>query len=248
MDLSKTAGISVELNKDGTVSFPDVENPPIPGIRHFSDAKRYYTYGTAPNAQILYRIYRDVCFEEHREMIAGHDLRYDIVSMSPGKIGGEFIKTNGHYHPKADDDEPYPEIYEVLHGSTVLLLQDEHVADAIAIEAGVGAQILIPPGYGHITINPTDDYLVFCNVISSNFTSVYNMIEKRNGGVYYFIEDKGEKKWIKNPDYTKYPKLKHIEPGQMPIIVGLRGPLYTNLIEDPYRFACLNNPRLCPVF
>lgn len=248
MNLSKIAGISIELNEDGTVSFLDIEHPPKPGIRYFSDARRFYSYGSSSASKVLYWVYRDVCYEEHRSLIAQHDLRYDVVSVSPGKIGCEFIKTNGHYHPRADDDEPYPEIYEVLHGSTILLLQDEHIADAIAIEAGVGAQVLIPPGYGHITINPTDEQLVFCNVISRSFTSVYNMINRMNGGVYYLIEDQGERKWVHNPNYTKFPRLKHCEPGQMPIIVGLKGPLYTNLVEDPYRFACLNNPRLCPAF
>ncbi len=248
MNLSEIAGITLTLNADGTVSFPDTTEQIETQIRFFSDASRYYTFGSAEASKILYRIYRDVCNENDRKLIEQHDLRYDVVSISPGKIGAEFIKTNGHYHPRAEDDEPYPEIYEVLHGSTTLLLQDEHLADAIAIEAGVGAQILIPPGYGHITINTSDEQLVFCNVISRNFTSIYSMIKRLNGGVYYLIEEDTQKKWVKNPDYSKYPVLKHCEPGQLPIIIGLNGPLYTNLVEDPYRLSCLNNPRLCPAY
>lgn len=247
MDLSKIAGIGVELNEDGTVSFPKISNPPKVGERLFSAARDYYLDESVAVSTVLYRVYRDVCLEEHRELISSKSLRYDVVSISPGKIGREYIKTIGHYHPKADDNEAYPEIYEVLHGSAILLLQDENIADAIAIHAGVGSQVLIPPGYGHITINPGTEHLVFSNVISSTFTSVYGIMEKFHGGAYYYIED-GEPKWIENSNYEKHPKLKTLEPGQMPMIVGLRGSLYQNLIEDPFRFACLNHPRLCPSF
>lgn len=248
MDLTEIAGIGVTLNDDGTVSFPGIPEERKAGERLFSAAKDYYLDEGTNNNRILYRIYRDVCLPEHKEIIASKDLRYDVVSISPGKIGREFIKTIGHYHPKADDNEAYPEIYEVLHGSAILLLQDENIADAIEIHAEVGAKVLIPPGYGHITINPGSDYLVFSNIISNTFTSVYGLVEKNHGGVYYYIEENGTRKWIKNPFYKKHPELKKMEPGQMPIIVGLRGPLYQNLIEDPFRFACMNNPQLCPSF
>ncbi|MEZ4813238.1 MAG: glucose-6-phosphate isomerase family protein [Caldisericia bacterium] len=225
MDLKEIAGISAVLDVDGSLSFPDIPDGVKASERLFSAAKDYYYDETHNNNKILYRVYRDVCLPEHKELISSNNLRYDMVSISPGKIGREFIKTIGHYHPKADGNEAYPEIYEVLHGSAILLLQDENIADAIEVYAEVGAKVLIPPGYGHITINPGNEYLVFSNIISNTFTSVYGLMEKNHGGVYYYIEENGIRKWMKNPFYNKHPELKTLETGQMPMIAGLIGPL-----------------------
>ncbi|HOO97624.1 MAG TPA: glucose-6-phosphate isomerase family protein [Caldisericia bacterium] len=249
MTLTDIAGLPLELDVEGCeVSFPGVDICPEYSERIFSKAKQFYLDGCSDGDRVLYKMWRDVHLPEHEELIRNSKLRYDIVLICSGQVGREYIKTIGHYHPKADEDEAYPEIYEVLHGEGVLLLQDENIADAIAVPVKAGNQVFIPPGYGHISINTGDECLVFSNILSDYFTSVYGVMEKNCGGVYYLTKSEGGPEWIENPNYQKHPTLRTLGPGQMPMIVGLSGPLYTNLIEDPFRFACLKNPRLCPSF
>jgi len=49
-----------------------------------------------------------------------------------------------------------------------------------------GDTVFIPPGYGHVTINPSDHRtLVMANVVSNAFSSEYRHYEEMCGGVYY---------------------------------------------------------------
>lgn len=91
-------------------------------------------------------------------------LRYDITVIPPAKFGKEYVKTAGHYHPKAPkSDVSYTEIYQVLEGSATYLLQKAgrkgRVLDVAVVEAEKGDIVFIPPDYGHITINRSDKVL-----------------------------------------------------------------------------------------
>jgi oxalate decarboxylase/phosphoglucose isomerase-like protein (cupin superfamily) len=59
-------------------------------------------------------------------------------------------------HPKLR--YTYRELYEVLKGDAHYLLQraqnKERVDEAILVKATRGDKVLIPPNYGHVTINP----------------------------------------------------------------------------------------------
>ncbi len=52
----------------------------------------------------------------------------------------------------------YPELYEVLKGDANYLLQraqnEERVDEVILVKATRGDKVIIPPNYGHVTINP----------------------------------------------------------------------------------------------
>ena len=51
-----------------------------------------------------------------------------------------------------------------------------------------GERIFISPGYGHVTINPSDHRtLVMANVVSDAFLSEYRHYEEMCGGVYYGV-------------------------------------------------------------
>ena len=106
-----------------------------------------------------YYMFRDVYYsKKDHETIKEHGLRFDITVIPPKKIGKEFIKTFGHYHPPAEDNLSYTEIYEVLKGEAIYLLQKvegDKVVDVVAVEAGEGDKVIIPPNYGHVTINPS---------------------------------------------------------------------------------------------
>ena len=129
-----------------------------------------------------------MCRVQDKELIAKYGLRYDVTVIRPGQIGREFIKTAGHYHPlKPQTEFSYPEVYEVLAGKAHYLLQtepDEDGIDAILIEAVAGDKVLIPPGYGHITINPGQEYLIMSNWVAADFSSIYGPIKELGGGAF----------------------------------------------------------------
>lgn len=149
----------------------------------------------------LYYMYRDL-YQTHGDHIwlERHHLRYDITIIPPAVINGEYTKTKGHYHPKNAAGIPYPEVYEVLSGSAYYLLQKRDHTDVILLPAHTGDTVLIPPGYGHVTINPDRENLIMANLVSTDFESEYGEINALHGAAYYYMKKEG---WVLNPYYGK---------------------------------------------
>jgi glucose-6-phosphate isomerase len=59
--------------------------------------------------------------------------------------------------------------------------------------------VIIPPGYGHVTINAGNSDLIVANLVSSAFESEYGEYEKKQGAAFYELADGT---FIKNPAYT----------------------------------------------
>jgi glucose-6-phosphate isomerase len=128
----------------------------------------------------------------------------------------------------------------VLEGQAHYLLQSRSLDDIVMIAAYSGDLVIIPPGYGHVSINPTvDETLVMANMVSTAFESDYREYEKRHGAAYFELCS-GELE--KNPQYPDLPPVRHLRAnsghGARRII---RGPLY-NLIGNEDALAFLNRP------
>ncbi|NHW89325.1 MAG: glucose-6-phosphate isomerase [Archaeoglobales archaeon] len=184
-----------------------------PEIRRASDLLPVLAYPEKLQKDFdAYYMFRDI-FENHndREKILKHGLRYDFTIIPPASVGREKIKTYGHYHPENSSGLTYPEIYQVIDGKAFFILQKKEfgkISDCIVIEAGKGDIVIVPPNYGHVTINPTEKVLITSNWVSRNFCSIYEPYTNLRGACYYYIE--GE--WIKNPRYLENPKIKFLEP------------------------------------
>ena len=130
-----------------------------------------------------------------------NDLRYDITIIPPRMLGKEFVKTKGHYHLGN-----FGEIYVVLEGKGIFLIQKEKngkIEDVYYVKGKRGDYILIPPKYGHVTINPSSEQLKMANWVSKNCKSDYKKIERKKGACYYYTKSG----WIKNKNYKKVPRL-----------------------------------------
>ncbi|MDO9325289.1 MAG: glucose-6-phosphate isomerase family protein, partial [Methanoregula sp.] len=69
--------------------------------------------------------------------------------------------------------------------------------------------IAIPPGYGHVTIDPTlDQTLTMANLVSTTFTSEYAWYDKMHGAAWY--ELKGGT-MLRNAAYLRVPPLRRMK-------------------------------------
>ncbi|OHA70513.1 MAG: hypothetical protein A3H01_01555 [Candidatus Wildermuthbacteria bacterium RIFCSPLOWO2_12_FULL_40_9] len=134
-------------------------------------------------------------------------LRYDITIIPPKMLGKEFVKTKGHEHKNH-----FPELYMVLEGKALYLMQKRDkkgaVLDVFAVKAKNGESIIVPEGYGHITINPGFKNLVAANWANDKCLSDYGFFERKNGACYYYTRSG----WVKNKNYKKVPKLRFEKP------------------------------------
>ncbi|MFP4115782.1 MAG: glucose-6-phosphate isomerase family protein [Candidatus Aenigmatarchaeota archaeon] len=184
----------------------------------------------------LYFMYRGLYKPGDRETIVENNLRYDITVIPARMLGEEYVKTKGHYHPKANE-MTYPELYGVLEGRAHYLLQkrtDGGVSRTVLVEAEEGDMVIIPPGYGHITINPSKEDLKMANWVCRDFDSIYEPILERKGGAWFELEDE----FVKNENYEDVPELERFKASKND---PFDGDIY-DLIETSEKLKFLTDP------
>ena len=157
----------------------------------------------------LYYMYRDLFLSRgDGQKLQEQGLRYDITVIPPNMLGREYIKTAGHYHPLVPGGSvTYPELYEVLEGEALYLLQSQDLGDVVVVHASAGDKVLVPPNYGHITINRSNKTLKMANYVARDFSSLYDPIREKAGGAYFFTKDG----WIKNERCPEAAELRRVE-------------------------------------
>jgi glucose-6-phosphate isomerase len=112
--------------------------------------------------------------------------------------------------------------------------------DVVIISARAGDLVVIPPDYGHISINPSPETtLVMANIVSTAFQSEYGEYEKYHGAAYYVM---GSGKIQKNSSYASVPPVRYIGATCASGIHHLcKGPLY-DLIGNESALSFLNEP------
>ncbi|MHC1631495.1 MAG: glucose-6-phosphate isomerase family protein [Methanotrichaceae archaeon] len=215
-----------------------------PDIRYLYDMKDVlYDQKWAKNAENveLYYMYRDLYLSrKDRDLLMEQGLRYDITIIPPGMLGLEYVKTAGHYHPDVPGcDTTYPEVYEVLEGEAVYLLQSLDSSDVVAINAVAGDKVLIPPGYGHITINRSNKKLKMANFVCRDFSSIYEPIKRMRGGSYYLTSDG----FVKNEHYPQASPLREIVVPDAKDLGLVRGREMYPLLRDKGKLDYLVHPQ-----
>ena len=214
---------------------------PKPSVRTLEEMRPVLADPSCKGEDPLYLMYRDLAGSARdRRWLSSHNLRYDLTVIPPRRLCGEWVKTKGHYHPKNAAGVGFPEIYEVLEGMAHYLLQATALDDIVIIAATAGDLVIIPPGYGHISINPSPDQtLSMANIVSTAFESEYTEYETLHGAAYYEMCT-GE--LVKNPSYPGVPPVRILgascKRGTHRIC---KGPLY-NLIGNEEALAFLNFP------
>lgn len=215
-------------------------------------------YEANPSAQAssdpIYRVWRKMARISDVNRIKEALLRYDITVIPPGFFSGtrkEYFKTAGHYHAiKPGTTIGYPEVYEVISGRAYWIIQEPHSEDLsqltriYLIEAGPSEKALIPPGFGHVTINPGDKPLIMANWISDSFTYDYESYRLRRGAGYWVFEGAMPEivELEQNPNYLNLPDLIKLYPKEIPEFGLLRKtPLYA-LSENLHYLDFLNRP------
>ncbi len=188
-----------------------------PDVRHLDEMKDVaYDKAwlkSAPNFE-LYYMYRKIRVE--------NSLRYDVTIIPPRMLGQEFVKTKGHVHAGF-----YGEVYMVLDGEGIYFAQksssakasdgqggdENNIEDVFAVYAKKGDVIVIPAGYGHVTINPSHQVLKTANWVAENDKGNFSLFEKNQGACYYYLATAdGGAEWMKNEHYKNVPPLRFEKP------------------------------------
>jgi glucose-6-phosphate isomerase len=204
---------------------------PPPSIRRVEDL---YPMLASPDCNVTgpaYAMYRNIArSSEDRQWMENRQIQFDITVIPPCSLCGEYVKTKGHYHPADLSGTGYPEIYEVLAGEAHYLIQTADCSDVVLIAAITGDVVVVPSGYGHVTINPSKrSVLEMANIVSSRFSSDYHGYEDKHGAAYFEMDTGG---FVKNPAYPEHTTLRLVKAQQITGVPDtLSDPLY-QLIRD----------------
>ncbi len=172
-------------------------------------------------------------------------LEYDITVIKNGFVGTEYVKTVGHYHSGVSGQEvTYPEVYEVIEGKIELLQSkpDKNGKfDVILVQAEKGDKVVVPPNFGHISINVGEDVAVSSNLQKKDLPAGadYNFYAEKEGGAFYRTEKGLEPN--KNYKMGKLRIVKPLEKAEFGLVKDK--PLYTSFLEDPNKFDFLLHPQ-----
>lgn len=150
----------------------------------------------------------------HYYMIRGGSKKRNITVLETGTVGGEYIKTYGHYHVGELD-----ETYWFASGEGVVLQQklaDAAMPDVVeefkAIHVKAGDSVYMPSGYGHLMVNVGSTWLVMTDDSpvegSSDSASMpghadYESVKQMRGFAFYVVEENRAPALKKNPRYTQ---------------------------------------------
>jgi len=188
----------------------------------------------------LYFMYREAARFSHIQRAApsvspnaAHSwIRYDITRIVSAEICGERNKTFGHVHPPFQKGTAWSEVYEVLEGSAHFLLQKVNglgVQDAVLLTGKKGDRLMVPPGYGHVTINTGKTDLVLANLVSDLFESDYSMYAQRRGACFYELADG---KLVKNKNYGEDFELRKADAVKFSSAFGVYAPFAKKTLLD----------------
>lgn len=242
-DFKEISGLDVKLENTG-LSYNQNDFPVEPKTRTYKEAEDVYLTKDAEE-QDLYWMYRYFEMVSQVETFERSDVEYDLTVIKNGKVGPELIKTAGHYHGYVPGtDLTYPEVYEVIDGKIEYLLQtkpdSESKVDVVIIRAEPGDKVIVPPGYGHISVNVGNSYAVSSNLQKRDLpaTADYETYKVNNGGALY----RSETGWDENHNYVIRTLKKATPKEKAEWGLTKSKPLYASFIVEPGKFDFLVHP------
>lgn len=219
------------------------------------DGLLYKMDGANPD-EAYYDVYRDVRFAADEALLRKDEYQYDFTLIMPGQINGECKKTSGHYHGYNPDHAfTYPEVYEVLSGTAIFVLQradnfegeakDLKIEDIIMVKVETGQSIIIPPNYGHASINGGDGVMLFSNLAYKPCKVLYDMVKRYDGMAYFAFRENGKLSFRKNDKYKNVPmpEVKFAAVRENPRLgIKFGVPIYKNYTDNPEAFRFLGHP------
>lgn len=243
-DLKTVSGLDIKLEDIG-LTYDQNIFAVEPKPRTYDEARDIYLEKSAEE-QELYWAYRYFEASDDTDKFEQAQLEYDITVIKNGSIGPELIKTFGHYHAYVPGTQiTYPEVYEVIDGEIEYLLQTkpdaDGIVDVVIVSAQKGDKVVVPPNFGHISVNVGQEFCVSSNLQKRDLPAGadYESFRVNNGGAMYRTQNG----WENNLNYT-VRSLKKVVPREKPEW-GLtkNKPLYASFIETPDQFKFLTEPQ-----
>ena len=220
-DLQDACGLPVSFDTDSCeLILGEALNEPSYRVRRLHDLKEVWAKPIEEEDQEIYRYTSALYFKEDAPVWVEANVAYGIVIFVPGTFSGEYVKSSGQFHPPVQPcNMGTPEIYTVLNGVGHFLLQKasppfDKVEDAVLVEVQAGETFVVPPDYGHLQINPSNEPLVFSYAVMDGMSGCYDPFKERKGAMYYEMAMSDEP-YVFNSNYTEDVPLRVLKASEL---------------------------------
>lgn len=155
----------------------------------------------------VYSIAMDVRRIEDEDNLLASYLLFGVVAYAAGRLGREPVRSQGHVHTIAPHSgwSP-PELFEIWEGNAIIYAQErttDHPGRCVAVTAGPGEKVVVPPGWAHAVINAdTTQPMIFGAWCDRQYGFDYTGV-RAHGGLAYFpiVQIDGTIEWMENIKY-----------------------------------------------
>jgi glucose-6-phosphate isomerase len=186
---------------------PDVIGPHAE-MRRLNDIRASLRDPECDGPDPVYGIAMDVCRYADVTDLERRYLLFGVVAYAAGRLGDEPVRSQGHIHaPAPHSGWSTPELFEIWEGRAIIYAQEfaeDHPGRCIAVEAGPGDQVVVPPGWAHCVINADENSrMVFAALCERQYGFLYDAVRAHGGLAWYPLLRSGRIEWQANPRYGK---------------------------------------------
>jgi len=220
---------------------------PQPEMRRLDEIRKSLLDPKCEGPDPVYGIAMDVGKQTHLAELERRFLLFGAVAYAPGLLGQEPVRSQGHVHAIAPHSGwSTPELFEIWEGRAIVYAQQsagDLPGKCIAVEAGPGDQVVVPPGWAHCVINVgIHTRLVFGALCERQYAFVYDGV-RAHGGLAWFPQVRGQSiEWVANPRYS--PSMLDLRHPRSYPELGLdpATPIYRQFELSPERVQWLSEP------
>jgi glucose-6-phosphate isomerase len=190
----------------------------------------------------------DVARAQDLNELKGRMLLYGIVAYAAGRLGQEPPRSQGHVHAIAPHSGwSSPEVFQILRGHAIVYAQqctEDDPGPCIAVTAGLGEKIVVPPGWAHCVINANpSERMVFSAWCDRQYGFVYDGVRK-HGGLAWFpvLDDDNRIHWRPNPSYLPSELTRHAARSYPELELSPGLSLYEQFVQEPDSFMYVSEP------
>lgn len=220
---------------------------PYPELRSL-DAIRYSLLSPNCNGpDPVYCIAMDVRRKEHTEALRQRMLLFGVVAYESGRLGDEPVRSQGHVHAIAPHcGWSTPELIEIWQGNAIIYAQEKVLDDpghCVAIEAGPGDKVVIPPGWAHCIINGNlEARMMFGAWCDRQYGFDYDDVRAHGGLAWRPLLREDGIEWQRNSTYAPSRLVCRTARAYPELGVSDALPIYEQFARDPSSMQWVSEP------
>lgn len=196
----------------------------------------------------VYAIAMDVGHVSDLDELKRRLLLFGVVMYAAGRLGDEPVRSQGHVHAVSPHSGwRAPELFEIWQGRAIIYGQEKSTDDpgrCVAIEAGPGDKVVIPPDWAHFVVNADpNSSLIFGAWCDREYGFDYTQMRAHHGLAWFpLIDRRGGIEWEANPNYlaSKLQPRKARAYPELGLSAGI--PIYEHLHCAPDAIQWVSDP------